>query len=419
MRSTLTKLFKRKTFKPLNTMDQRTIEAEAAQEQRDYERALTMGALLPDLRVERFRKAVKVGRVGLPSSALPTEREVADFILFPEISRDVRATILWILTTLDVPTYSERKQWCWLLTALDLIAPGFVLNHLASHFSLRVIRASDDDVKSLADFYSKGTRQNTDVGGMERFRNIDPDLAARPIELGNQDAQTVDMVYAANWWGILFFGIGKAATEQNISAFRERRPRALLGKAGMDKDDTYMAEEVLPNLAQLRWVAGRFSMRPRIREALTKELIRWTRDAPTFACEVVATHVKLWEGQGLNHLRMVRTLVNAYYPALARIPGLREQIEAAAIAWDSYHHDKDPYKAFSRVIYGDRENYGRSRDYSDLLMIARDVISRTDPKMSQYASGNAPSAYLAIFEGLCKNLRLLLPERQETAGGAQ
>lgn len=312
----------------------------------------------------------------------------------------------------DNANWSPRDRETWVWTCFELVAPGCVEQILdAGLADLERQSLTNDQIKILYDPYPDGAPVVVASGGNR------PVLPYLPDWTQNAEALMVSSEVAGLLFGIYVFGVAKTPTPENFAAFTERRPKAVSNKAGIDEAALGAYRAILPTIAKVKSFSGYFNMRPSFRRAMTMEVIRWIGSSPTISAEAVATNVKLWRGTGLTHLLMAGDFASQYGRQLCTIPQLLPELKALSTAYRSYATSADAYKEYSRVVNGDREQFGRSRDYQNLLILARDIASRVDPKFKQYAAGQAESPFLARFEWICSSspeadgLRIYVPPR--------
>jgi len=326
-----------------------------------------------------------------------------------------RSAILLGLLSLD---FSDKTSWTpgnletWIWTGFEMVAPGSVDQILTAGLArLTRVPLTSDEIKCLYDDYPDGAAPTIPASG------IRPPLPHLPEWRQTDEALLVNSEVAGLLFGIYVFGVAKTPTAENFVAFTERRPKAVSNKAGIDDATLGLYRGILPVISKVKAFSGYFNMRPAIRQAMTKEVIRWINGAPTIAAEAVATNIKLWKGTGMTHLFMASDFAAQYGRQLQTIPQLLPELKALSTAYKKYAQSSDEWKEFSRVVNGDREQFGRSRDYQNLLILARDISARVDPKFKNYAAGQAESPFLARFEFVCSEhnpdaaLRIYVPPR--------
>nr|WMI40116.1 MAG: hypothetical protein [Rhizoctonia cerealis phyllomonavirus] len=345
-------------------------------------------------------KAPAVARSGLPKEGLHVRyyRVVGT----EKKHFTARAVLAGTILYEDISGMPGGTLSTWIWTLMELIAPGSVSAILVDpEIILEAIDFTNDQIRFFFDQYPDGTAPDPadpvpDIGGLN--------LQVRP------DTHVFTGVISGLIYGLYIFAIAKTPTAENLTAFTDRRPSAVINKAGLPDGTNLVLRPLMPGVAQLKAFSGYFNMRARVRESLTREVIRWVGASPTLGAEAVATHVKLWKNVGLTHLFMVRNFVRQYGAAIRHLTPLQHQVETAAQTWEQYAQSTDEFKEYSRVIHGDREHFGNSRDYFDLMILARDVLRRTDVKFANYAANTTESPYFSKFLTLCTDEDLFVPE---------
>jgi len=294
-----------------------------------------------------------------------------------------------LLSTSD-ETMDAQVAATWYLTLFELAFPG-VLETVAKTHSKKVEMSADNVSQYL---------EGESIGGLP-----DP---------GKTDSLSpaANLLSLTGVVATLTFAIGKQPTPDNVSAFRERRTKAFTAKVGMAEGDLGLLDpSLMPELFAYQAVHRAMATVPHLRRALVEELLGWIdNDDATPEMAAVGAIVKLWEGAGMNHVALIRKFLASYGDIAFKINGLRPEIRLFVRQYDAWaQNNKDG--VFSKVLNGDRKTTLASRDFPELLKLAREFALRMDPKLGQYASSLGDSSFVGVFEKLADKEDVPYPQK--------
>lgn len=318
----------------------------------------------------------------------PADWESSD----PDRIAALAAMIRWPVTN---PYFQATDNATWIYSCFDIAFPG--ISHTVLKDDPLVIESRVELTRELVDSKRTGNVPMEDLPGLE----IDP------------TCDSAEWLHAIGALTVLIFTLGKAPNNDNFAAFTVNRPRAIADKMGIDIDSSSpMAGARLPHLVHFKVFAGFFSMRYTQRAALVRVLLLWSGlKHLTEDQNVVVTQIVLWKEAGMTHLTMVRDFMMNFGEPVSSIDALKSEVLSFMDSWMSYLSSNDPEKDYLRVIDGDRAQIGKSRDYANLLNLARSLAASIDPKFKQYASGLGDSPHKQTFIEKCKEKGYSLPER--------
>lgn len=123
-------------------------------------------------------------------------------------------------------------------------------------------------------------------------------------------------------------------------------------------------------------------------------------------------------------MNMVHDFLRNFGRAVAGINSLKTEIQVFVNMYHHYRRSNDSDKDYLRVIDGNRAQLGRSREYTNLLNLARSLAAAIDPRFNQYAAALGESPFKQEFIEKCEELNYSLPHKYtdatqdgETGGG--
>lgn len=302
------------------------------------------------------------------------------------------ALIRWPVTHVD---FNQPDVCTWIYSCLDFAFPGLSQTVLTADTNVTIQRVvlTDNDAARL----SGDT-------GVEAANNIDG-IMVDPV------AQSAEWLHLIGAVTVLLFTLGKNANDSNVTAFTVNRPTAIANKMGSTIDQSSpLAATRLPKLEHYRLFGGYFNTNIQQRRTLVRLLLNWLRlENPNADQNIVTTQIALWRSAGLTHLFIVRDFLCNYGEAVVMIPGLRSEVSSFMDTHEMYNRSADSERDFLRVIDGDRAQLGRSRDYQELLNLARGVAAEIDSRFRQYAPTLGESAFKASFIDCCNEMEFRLP----------
>jgi hypothetical protein len=319
------------------------------------------------------------------------------------------ALIRWPVTNKEFQTGDVS---CWIYSSLDFAFPGL------SHSVLNQDPMVEIEREVITDEFVTRRIKGEEIPEAEEEKL--PGLLIDPL------CVSAEWLHAIGALTVLLYTMGKSPNEDNLTAFTVNRPAAIAGKMGIDVDQSSpMSAARLPALRDFKWFCGHFNMNYNQRSSLARILLSWTGlSALTPDQTVVATQISLWKGAGLTHLSLVSDFLCNFGDAVVLIDGLKNEIRVYVQSFIEYSGSSDNERDFLRVIDGDRARLGRSREYINLLNLARGLASVIDPRFKNYAPSLGESPYKEIFIEKCKATGLSLPSRYknssiegETGGG--
>lgn len=323
----------------------------------------------------------------------------------PDRIAALASMIRWPVTN---PYFQTSDHATWIYSCLDIAFPGVSQTVLAK--DPHVVANRTELTRELIESKRVGNEPMPDLPGL----------------LIDEVCDSAEWLHAIGALTTLIFTLGKSPNENNFSAFTVNRPQAIAGKMGIAIDSSSpMAGARLPLLAHFMAFAGYFNMRYKQRKTLVRLLLLWSGlEDLTEDQNVVVTQIALWKEAGMTHMKMVRDFLINFGEVIILIDGIKDEVLTFMDAWDEYENSNDPEKDYLRVIDGDRAQLGRSRDYINLLNLARSLAAAVDPRFKQYASGLGESPHKNTFIEKCKVKEYSLPEKylsdtleSQTGGG--
>lgn len=308
---------------------------------------------------------------------------------------------------------STPNAGVWIYSWLDACLPGLVAAIYERHPSVAVqgqpLSAEEIEV-------NRGARPPVDANGeLCSYLELFPDEVFDQQRLLDVDYQ--EMIGVAS---TLIFAIAKRPNPENLTAFTVNRPRAFMGKAGIIPETTRTLNhpERMPGLEAYSVIHGYFNMYPIEREAVVKEFVTWVGIGGSFEKEAISMVVKLWEHAGETHIGLIRNLLTQYGDVLVRFPILREEMRKFVAQYKRVTAQTQIHQSYAQAIYGDRGSKMRSRDYEELLKVARELASRVDARYKRYAAGINRSQLMDQIEEEAVKMGVPLPPKVEESASA-
>lgn len=234
-----------------------------------------------------------------------------------------------------------------------------------------------------------------------------PDLPENAAAFLYDLEYSVDIVRSGNTFleavfllGMFLYTIGKDPGELNIAAFTTNRLEMFRSITGIPAAaDSLLTPDQLPTVEELKKVKGFFNINSRFRKVVIRELARWDL---TTSCtddqEAILGFVRLWKLSGMTHIFLIAAFINNYRAVLSGMPGLRTEAERFVLQYNTWQRQEKTYLSpYNRVIDGGRSSWLRSRDFPELLKLARWVASLENPRMKKYAQRSGRSFYQDSF----------------------
>lgn len=354
----------------------------------------------------------------------PPKKDIRYYVLPAGINEQTRALILvQLLSHLNEGDCSQQEIEAWIWTILELCHPSLPKKIISSttNYLPAPIEFNSTELNWLcsgglparkAKYKSDNNLSDTD----DIPENAElPAIEAPEFQLFSEVKYDPNLIHKSNWFvavgaaGVLFFAIGKPPSALNLSAFNERRQLAVRNKGGVtSSSDDMITESDLPALEAYIAIKGYYDMRPDLKQLITKEFIRWTKINGTMEQESFATHMKLWQRIGLTHVDLITQMLYNYGPELRQIAPLQHEISMFQVQLDEWLSNPEQDKVYVKVIYGDKNTSLPSRNYPQLLALARQLAILRDPKFSQYADRFQPSPYYNKLIELCQAANKLI-----------
>jgi len=219
----------------------------------------------------------------------------------------------------------------------------------------------------------------------------------------------------------VIYAIGKRADANNLIGFHVNRMRSVMQKMrlGDAPDAWWKTAANLPSLLEYQTVNSYFSSRHQLRANFVRVLLSWTVNLNVSTDQdIVATLIKLWRENGLNHVRLIKSLIRKYFPALVELAPAMDEVRDFLRQYRLYTSSEDDEITYNRVIFGDRSVLLPSRNYPELLKLAKKVATKTDPGFARYAAGVGESLLWRDFLVACGKKNLIVPG-EDIAGSAE
>jgi hypothetical protein len=218
----------------------------------------------------------------------------------------------------------------------------------------------------------------------------------------------------------VIYALGKRADAVNLVGFHANRMKSVMQKLrlGDAVDAWWKTATNLPALVEYQTVSSYFSSRHQLRSVFVKIVLSWTVNLDVSPDQdIVATLVKLWRESGLNHVRLIKSLIRKYFPALTALAPLMDEVRDFLKQYKLYTTSQDDEITYNRVILGDRSSLLPARNYPELLKLAKKVATKTDPGFARYAAGVGDSLLWNDFLVACGKKNLIVPG-EDAAGSA-
>lgn len=320
------------------------------------------------------------------------------------------AFIRWPVTN---PDFLEDNVATWVYSAIDMVFPGLAARALNGDDKVvveRIVLNSLDYDVIRAPNLAETPIPNAPVPADGAPAPMYPPIRVSGLECTPTEESAL-WLHVVGALTVLIFSLGKNASEENFTAFTERRPGAIANKLGNAIDITSpLHVGRLPALRHFRLFAGYFNSHHMQRRTLVRTLIMWNRDPnPSDEMDVVITQTKLWHQSGMTPIFLVRDFLQNYGPAVIRIPGLCSEVIRYMEVFRQWDESADAEKDYLRVIDGDKAQLGNSRLFNGLVCLARGLAASVDQRFTQYASALGESAYRSVFIEICADMDLPLP----------
>lgn len=310
----------------------------------------------------------------------------------------------------------DGQAWFW--TLVDIALPGVPLHVFRNDPTVigRLTPMSADLINYIAfgDIPPIRGQDGVPLDPQPAGPRRDPVVPLFPGFVWSADLdRDVDWLQAVNLVGVVMWAIGKAPNANNVTAFANRFTAGQRKLGVADNDEAAILATDLPALRTYRFVNGYFNVRARSRFELCLVLISWVGDLNnTREKNVIVTHIKLWKKQGLTHVEMIRHLVNSYSPALRRLTFLHGEVNRFINDYRLFKESNLPNKAYIKVLRGDTDNIMPSRDYAELLKLARRIYTLIDQRFELYAPQLPDTQFWTAFEAAVRETGGSLPAGQ-------
>lgn len=292
----------------------------------------------------------------------------------------------------------------WFYSVLDYLYPGLVRQLLGQEqaFVVRAIKPSEKELRFLLNRPTLDDQED-DEFGMSLFY-------LEPLADGSE-IPVLDEIYGI--FSTYVFAMIKRPSQLNLRAFTENRPRALINKAAMNPESLkWLANpDEMPTLDAYLSIHGYFNMRIKEKKLLSEEFIKWVAVDGNPRTEVIAMVAKLWKNSGMTHVLIISDLLRQYADIIVKIPILREEARKFLAAKKQMNEQHEGFAGYSQAIQGDKGVAIYSRNYPELFKIARELVSRLDPRFLNYARGTQDSKLMPLFEAMALDAGAPLPSK--------
>jgi len=227
---------------------------------------------------------------------------------------------------------------------------------------------------------------------------------------GNFSLTPVLVREATALFALCAYCVVKAPTALNQTAFTASRPLAAARASGLASYPAHL----LPAVSDLVLINNALQSDRRARVPFATCLVSWATTRSVNAQQAaMASQASLWRDQGFGGLKLTRSLILSYGPALQRVNRLAGQLVAFQEHWRAYDGCNSPIRAYYGAIYGPTNPIAARDDYSTLTLLARDIVQESFAAgrgMRNFGAGRSvPEDIRDAFRDACLELGLALP----------
>ncbi|CEP09927.1 hypothetical protein [Parasitella parasitica] len=281
-------------------------------------------------------------------------KDSIEYYKFSPVDQDLVPSLAssWLKYTSKTESYNPGTAAIWLFSYLNSIYPD-ALRLVAGGTASGLI----NEVQIEVNADDKGRLLCAITEGDVTFDEFD-------FTVGHvDDDDKVPTLYHYGIVGICLWSIGKRPTNDNASAFNQKR------------------YTILEN-------------------GVVQVFRQWLRPVSINSQQAVtASILEFWYNAGMAHVLLINNmLINNYAKYLVRIPELKEELASWLSDCISFMEVPAADRKLYNVIHGG-ENCFPSRNYPGLVALARSVIVTTTPKLQQYAT-RIQSSPLPILDSI-------------------
>jgi hypothetical protein len=273
-------------------------------------------------------------------------------------AQDVTGSVSALATAFELlfPGFCARVGWEGTVTAAPVELPE-VFRYFARGYAVPVAGAPPVAL---------------DVAGLGALMATDEFIDIGWVAYADRST-SVRMIDVYGCLASLLYATHKGVSNVNAISFTTRRPAAAAAATGQ----TALPAVLVPDLDTYRWFGAILSA-PSLRYGMMTELVRWMANPGASPAQTVTvSQIRMARRSGLGGFDMAELAMTNYGSVLRRVSALRHAIVGYEEHARALSRLVVPNAAYRHLIYGPNADNTARMDYSDLVMIGKEIKRTT------------------------------------------